>query len=296
MADLGIEYATVLGLPPVDFVHLAADLGCHSISMKAKGGGGPYNPWGHEVYSFLGDTSLRRRMVSALTDRGVSISLGEGFIVSPGTGLLDDLASLDLIAELGAARVNAVTMDPDLHRSFDQFAAFAEVVAARGMETTMEFAKSLTITDLDTALDAVRHVGRPDFRLLIDTMHVVRSGATASDLTALDPSLIGYVQLCDSTLRQVGAAYRDDSSDRSIPGEGELPLVEILLALPMGLPIGVEVPMRTRARAGTSPHECARLAVEGARRVLAKVEAQRVGPNQDRTEAEGVDAPKLQRR
>jgi len=26
--DLGIEYQTVLGFPPVDFVHLAADLGC----------------------------------------------------------------------------------------------------------------------------------------------------------------------------------------------------------------------------------------------------------------------------
>lgn len=275
MDDLGIEYATVLGLPPVEFVHLAADLGCHSISMKAKGGGGPYNPWGHEVYSFLDDASLRRRMISALNDRGVSLSLAEGFVVVPGAGLLDDPASLDLMAELGATRFNAVTMDPDLDRSFDEFAAFAEAVAERGMECTMEFAKSLTISDLDTALDAVRHVGRPDFRLLIDTMHVVRSGTTAADLAALDPSLIGYVQLCDSTRRQRGEVYRDDSSDRSVPGEGELPLVELLLALPAGLPIGVEVPMRTRAARGASPHECARLAVEGARAVLATVRATR---------------------
>ena len=122
---------------------------------------------------------------------------------------------------------------------------------------------------------AVRHVGRGDFRLLIDTMHVVRSGATAADLAALDASLFGYVQLCDSTLEQRNEVYRDDSSDRDIPGEGELPLVEILLALPEWLPVGVEAPMRTRAAQGISARECAGLAVKGARGVLAEVRAER---------------------
>jgi hypothetical protein len=64
---------------------------------------------------------------------------------------------------------------------------------------------------------------------------------------------------------------RDDSSDRSAPGDGELPLVEFLLALAEDRVIGVEVPMRTRAAAGMPPAECARLAVEGGRRVLAAV-------------------------
>lgn len=45
MDDLGIEYQTVLGYSPVDFVHLAADLDGRRISMKAQGGG-PYNPPG----------------------------------------------------------------------------------------------------------------------------------------------------------------------------------------------------------------------------------------------------------
>jgi sugar phosphate isomerase/epimerase len=275
MDDLGIEYQTVLGFPPVDFVHLAADLGCRYISMKARGGGGPYNPYGHPAFSFLDDVSLRRRMIAAMGQRGVSVSLGEGFIVQPGISLLHNRASLDLMSEFGVTRVNAVTMDPDLNRSFDQFAAFAELAAQRGMETTMEFAKSLTLSDLDTALSAVRHVGRPDFRLLIDTMHVARSGSTAADLAAVDPRFIGYIQLSDSTVRQRGTTYRDDSSDRSIPGQGELPLVGMLLALPAGLPVGIESPMRSRAEQGLSVQECARLAVDGSRAVLAMVGAAR---------------------
>jgi sugar phosphate isomerase/epimerase len=276
MDEVGIEYQTVLGFPPVEFVHLAADLGCHAISMKARTGShNPYNPYGHGEFSFLDDPGLRRRMTAALKDRDVSISLAEGFVVVPGANLADDLASLDVMWELGASRANAVTMDPDLGRSFDQFAAFAEVAAERGMQTTLEFSKSLTLSELDTALAAVRYVGRPDFRLLIDTMHVARSGSTAADLAAVDPRFIGYIQLSDSTMRQRGATYRDDSTDRSIPGQGELPLAGILLALPAGLPVGVEAPMRSRAEQGLSVQECARLAVAGARAVLATVSATR---------------------
>ena len=118
------------------------------------------------------------------------------------------------------------------------------------MQTTLEFAKSLALTDLDTAVAAVRHVGRDDFRLLIDTMHVVRSGSTAADLAALDASMFGYVQLSDSTLEQRNEAYRDDSSDRGVPGEGELPLVQILVALPEWLPVGVEAPDAVPRRTG----------------------------------------------
>ena len=130
MDDVGIEYQTVLGYPPVEFVHLAADLGCRAISMKPRTGPyNPYNPYGYGEFSFVDDTSLRRRMAAALKDRDVSISLAEGFVVLPGADLTDDLTSLDVMWELGARRANAVTMDPDLGRSFDQFATFAAAAA-----------------------------------------------------------------------------------------------------------------------------------------------------------------------
>ena len=152
MNDVGIEYQTVLGCPPVEFVHLAADLGCRAISMKASTGPyNPYNPYGYDDFSFLDDEGARRQMAAALKDRDVSISLAEGFVVLPGRNLTDDLASLDVMRELGATRANVVTLDADLARSFDQFAAFAEAAAERGMQTTLEFAKSLALTDLDTS-------------------------------------------------------------------------------------------------------------------------------------------------
>ena len=267
--QLGIEHQTVFGLPPVEFVNLAADLGCGYIAIALSGG--PYNPHGYEPYSLRDDAALRRRMMAAMRDRGVSISLGEGFTVRPGSDISGSAADLDTMAELGVRRINTVSLDPDLSRSLDEFGLLAEMVAARGMETTIEFAPSLTISDLSAALSAVRHVARLDFRLLIDTMHLVRSGHTASDLATIDPALIGYAQLSDNTIRQRGSVYREDSIDRMVPGEGELPLREILAVLPPDIVIGLEVPMRSRAEAGEPTQERARRCIRAARDLLAAV-------------------------
>lgn len=266
MERLGIEHQTVFGLPPVGFVHLAADLGCGHIAVVLSGN--PPNPHGYEPFSLRDDAALRRRTTEAMRDRGIAISLGEGFVVRPGTDIRDSAADLDTMAELGVPRINTASLDPDLGRSLDQFAVLAEMAAVRGMETTVEFAPSLTTRDLDAALAAVRHVGRPDFRLCVDTMHLVRAGHTAGDLAAVDPALIGHVQLSDHTLRQQGATYREDSVDRMAPGDGELPLRDILAALPPDVPIGLEVPMLTRASAGESTEERARRCVRGARDLL----------------------------
>lgn len=275
--QLGIEHQTVYGLPPVQFVELAAYLGCRYIAIGLTTG--PYNPYGYVPYSLGSDVPLRRRMIAAMKHHGVSISLGEGFLVRPGTDVVDTAAALDVMAELGVARINTTSLDEDLGRSFDEFAILAGMVAERGMVTTIEFAPSLGIPDLPTALAAVRHVGRPDFRLLIDTMHLVRAGHSADDLAALDPALIGYVQLSDNTLHQRGDNYRADTVDRIVPGRGELPLQEILATVPPEVVIGLEVPIRSRVEAGDIPMTIVEDCVRAGRDLLTRMLIQQ-GDNQ----------------
>src|SRR5262249_5473350 len=155
------------------------------------------NPYGYPPFSLRDDLALRRDTLAALRDRGVTVSLGDGFVLRPGMHMRDLAGDVAAMAELGAQRVNTVSFDPELNRSVEQFGVLAERAAESGMETTLEFSTGLTVADLPTALDSVRAVGRPDFRLLIDTMHLVRSGSGPADLAALDPDLIGYVQLSD---------------------------------------------------------------------------------------------------
>lgn len=270
--NLGIENISVFSMPPVEFVNLAADLGCQHISTGLISYG--HNPHGYAPFSLREDAALRREMIAAMRDRGVSISLGEGLGVRPGADVRDQARDLDIMCELGVRRINMVSMDPDLGRTFDQYGTLAEMASARGVESTTEFAPSLPVGDLATALAAVRHVGRPDFRLLIDTMHLVRSGSGAADVAALDPDLIGYVQLCDAPLKPRFDTYFEEAMyERMAPGTGELGLKAVVAALPRDRVFALEIPVRSEADAGIGPHERLGKCVEATRRLFAELDA-----------------------
>jgi sugar phosphate isomerase/epimerase len=265
---LGIEQLSVFGLPPVEFVALAADLGCSCISAALTAIS--YNPHGYTAFSLRDDPALRREMIAAMRDRGISISLGEGCTIRPGQDIRDAGRDLDIMRELGVERINSVSLDADRMRSFDQFAVLAEMASARGMESTVELCPVLVVGNLGDALALIRHVGRPDFRLLLDTMHLARSGATAADITALDPKLIGYVQLCDAWLVPRIPNYMEEATfERLVPGDGELPLRDMLAALPAaGLTISLEVPQRSLAEEGVGPEVRLGQCVAAARALL----------------------------
>lgn len=270
MDRLGIGFLNGFGLPPVDFVNLTADLGCRYMSAVVRGL--PLVALGYPPFSLKDDAALRRDVLVALNDRGVAISLGDGFLVLPGAEMRAFTADLDVLAELAVPRINVVSLDPDLSRTFDQFALLTELAAQRGIQTVVEPVPGLTIGDLPTALAAREHVGRPEFRLLIDTMHLVRSGSSAADVAAIDPEHIGYAQLNDTTLRPRIDNYMEEAMfERMVPGEGELPLRDILSALSPDVVIEIEVPRRSLALAGVGPIDRLRACVEAARRLLSEV-------------------------
>lgn len=269
MARLGIENISVFGMPPVEFVNLAADLGCQHISTGLASF--DFGVHDYPVYSLRDDAGLRRDMISAMRDRGISISLGEGLTIREGVRADDYARDLDLFVELGTERVNTVSMDPDMARTCDQFARLTELAVDRGLRVTTELAPSLTVSSLPLALEAVRRVGHPEFRLLIDTMHVIRSGSTPADIAALDPDLIDYIQICDATRQPRFATYHEESMfERMVPGDGELRLSELVAVLPADRVYAIEVPLRDEARAGKGAAERLGKCVAAVRRLLAE--------------------------
>lgn len=85
---------------------------------------------------------------------------------------------------------------------------------------------------------------------------------------------------CDNTVRQRGPEHRDDTVARLVPGEGEVPLVDIVAALPAHVPVGLEVPMRPAAEAGEATEDRVRRCLVGARTVLAVAVAKWVADQQ----------------
>jgi sugar phosphate isomerase/epimerase len=164
-------------------------------------------------------------------------------------------------------------LDPDLARTLDQFAALTELAAQRDIATVVEPVPGLTIADVSSALAAKQYVGRGEFRLLIDTMHLMRSGSGATDLAAVGADQIGYAQLNDTTLRPGADNYMEEAMfERMVPGLGELPLHDLVSALPGDIVLEIEVPRRSLALAGVGPIDRLRPCVDAARRLLSEVQ------------------------
>jgi sugar phosphate isomerase/epimerase len=271
MDRLGIEMLCVFGMPPVEYVHLVADLGCRYITTGMVGFA-PLKTPGYQPFSLRDDPRLRRDLLAAMDDCGVSISLGEGLLIAPGVDVRSYAADLDIMAELRIPRINTVSLEPDRARTLDELAGLTDLAAERGILTSVEPVPGLAIANLPAAIAAVEYVNRDEISLLIDTMHVARSGAGAEDLRSLPAERIGHVQLCDVPLRSTKEySYAEEAMyHRMVPGEGELPLVEMLAALPHDRIVGLEVPMRSRAEAGVSAYDRILPCVKSARALLAR--------------------------
>jgi sugar phosphate isomerase/epimerase len=272
MRSLSIDSLSVFSMPPVPFASLAADLGCQHLSIAPASA--DYNPHGYPPWSLRDDRGLRREFTSALAERGLSISLGEGPFVAPEKDVAEFEADVQLMAELGAPRLVTLSFDPDLVRTCEQFRRLADMAAGYGLELCLEFTPSKRVATFADALEMVRRVDRPNMTIVLDTMHFARSGSKMSDLIAADAEVIGYVQLCDAARsNQLDTYVEEAMHDRLIPGAGELPLREIFAAAPPDRIVGLEIPMRAQAELGVGPYERLKPAVDAARKLIADVEA-----------------------
>jgi sugar phosphate isomerase/epimerase len=266
MDKLSIDFLSGLGMPPVEYINLAADLGCKHISL----GLAPLIPTAHfSAWSLRNDAALRRDVAAVLRDRGVSIGMGEGLIVFPGVDLSGRIGDFDLLREFCVPRVVICSIDPDRNRTLDQFAIATQMADKVGMETVIEFGACFPAVDLAAAQEAIRISGSRNCRLLVDTLHVSRSGLTAKDLAVIDPETIGYIQLCDAPRAFTKETYAQEASfDRMPPGEGELALHELLSVLPKSRPVGLEIPMLTESLGPTGLRGCISRCVTAARSML----------------------------
>ena len=91
----------------------------------------------------------------------------------------------------------------------------------------LEFLPGTGIPDLERTLQIVEAVGAPNLGVALDTWHWARSRASLADLRALPPGIIRDFQISDRSARQ-DALPDSVQWGRLLPGEGALPLAEII--------------------------------------------------------------------
>jgi sugar phosphate isomerase/epimerase len=272
---VAIDPLSTFGMNPVDLVHLAADLGCEQVGMQMRNSL-RFDPPFYPDFSVKDDPALPGRVRAALKERELSLSFVDGFLIEADKDIRDRARDLAIAAELGAPMVNTVSIDPDPSRSIDQFGVLVDLAASEGLQTTLELVPLLHIKDLTTALATINAVGRHEFRLLVDTMHFGRAGITAAEVATLDPRLLAYVQISDVKVVPDNPDYWvEATTERLVPGAGELDLVGLLSAVPETITISVEAPMYAAARAGRSPHERLGPCVAATRELLRLAHAHR---------------------
>jgi sugar phosphate isomerase/epimerase len=117
----------------------------------------------------------------------------------------------------------------------------------RGMGLTLEFAPPHSINTFEKALAAVRGIAQPNLRLTIDAMHFFRTGGSVGEIARAGGECVGHLQLCDvPLLAPIEDYYQEACFSRGMPGEGELPLRELLSVVPKTVRVGLEIPMQAR--------------------------------------------------
>jgi sugar phosphate isomerase/epimerase len=165
----------------------------------------------------------------------------------PGTpGGVSEARCFELAEELGAPAINVVHFGGSpvpFSEMTDLLGQLTERAARRNLGILIEFLPGTGIPDLPVALELVRQVGSPNLGVMLDTWHLARTGGGPEDLIGEAATLIGGIQVSDRRRVQDSQPYVPISG-RYLPGDGELPLVDILalvLAAAPDLAVGIEV-------------------------------------------------------
>ena len=151
---------------------------------------------------------------------------------------------IDAGMELGAANVLVVSSEPDANKTADALHQLCEWAEPGQMRVALEFLMITAVQSLEQASNIVRLADHAAAALLVDSLHFQRAGHQPSELKSIEDELLPYTQLCDGNLEcgEEFDQYLEDAIDlRSVPGEGELPVAEIVGVLPADIAISLEI-------------------------------------------------------
>jgi sugar phosphate isomerase/epimerase len=245
---LSLAHLTVLDATPPELVTCAAAAGFRSIGIRLTA----TPSVGVPPYDCLRDGPLLRETLSRLADTGVSVLDTEFLRFEPELPVGIPEGFLEVSARLGARHVLVMSAEPEEARTLERFGELCDRAAAYGLHVGLEFAIYTGVRTLAHAAELIARSGRTNASALIDALHFSRSGGVPADVSKIDPSLFRYAQICDAgpdmpAPTDTPALIREARTGRLLPGEGVLPLEELVAALPPDIPLAVEAPCRATA-------------------------------------------------
>jgi sugar phosphate isomerase/epimerase len=241
---LSLAAGTVLDLQPPAAVDVAATAGFGAVGVW-------YDP---DAWS-----AARAREVSRRLDGTGLVALDIepvilGRAVDPGE------AVIDAAAEIGARHVLVAGGPAEPATVAERFGALCDRGLDAGTIVVLEFLPIFPVGSLAVAARIVEQAARPNGAVLVDTLHLARSGGRPSDLGGVPRRLLPYLQVADAPRESPSTteALREEALHaRLLPGDGGLPLAQTLAEVP-GVPLSFELRSRDLMTSYPDPLDRAR--------------------------------------
>jgi len=262
---LSLAPLTIGNLGPEATIAAAAEGGYDGVGLRlaAAPGTAPAEP-------VIGDAARLGAIRRQLADHRLAAFSATGLWLTPQSAGDGFGPALEAAAFLGVRWFLVGGTDPDRARLADSLARLAADAARFGVGLAIEFMPYTAVATLAEAMALARGAGAA-VGVVVDALHLARSGGTPAALAALPPERIAYLQLCDAPAAApaggTAALRRESLGGRLYPGDGALPLFPLLEALPRGLVLDLEMPVA--ADAALTPAARAGRAAERTRRFLA---------------------------
>jgi len=237
---LGIAHFSCIDVPPHEFVRLSGEIGYTAVGLRLHPAfqGAPF-------YTLRPGSAEMRSVKVALQQAGIGVYDIEFVVIDEAFSASTLLPVLESAGELGARRLSVCGDDPDKGRFNDNLTALAALAGEFGMSVDLEIMPWRRIGTLPAAAAAVEATRRTNIGVLIDALHLSRSGAVPADLRSVSKELVRSVQLCDAVVERPAdnaALVAEARGGRLLPGQGALPLQDLLRVIPSDAMLSVEVP------------------------------------------------------
>ena len=241
MPSIALDHLTCIDADPFALIEIASaadyDAICPFLHTMPQL---PLMPQYDLIQNRADTTALRDKA----DDTGIGIDLAYPLAIEPGTQTQSLRPVFDCAAELGVRLLNTLVFDRDLARRAATASGMCDLGEEYGVKLAVEFYPMSALRSLDEAQVLLAAVARQQtLGLNIDLLHLIRSGGSPDDLGKIAPEAIFCAQVCDAPA-DIDPAEREyeASSNRLMPGMGQLDVAGFLNAIPNRCLVTVEVP------------------------------------------------------
>lgn len=236
---IALAHLTLIELAPPQLIEAAAQVGIERVSVRIA----PASA-GELVAPMLGGAPMMRETLARMRDLNVAVNDVEIILLKGDT----DVPALEPVvaaaAELGARHILVAGDDADEAALAQRFAQLCELGARYGICMGLEFMPWRGIKTLASARRVVQAAGAGG--IIVDAIHLHRSGGTVEELTQLPAKELAFFQICDAPAKipdtQEELLFQARRA-RLPPGKGGLDLVGMVRALPPDAVVSIENPL-----------------------------------------------------